>query len=803
MEKFCKRRSGHHSRVKVLIRELETGYLDQSTTEAWVTNQIEEICNQRDLILKLDDSILDECTDMDAEIKKSSETRLLINTAINKAKTWLGQRSSDAQQTALQKSVKLPAIQLRKFSGNPLEWSAFWDIFKSSVHTRGDLSNAAKFYYLSNQLEGDASLLLKDFEHTESCYDNAVDLLIRTYGKPKLLIQARLYALFDLVPPQTNSSEVGRFRSQYEAHLRGLQALGANIKESGYIFSALILRKLPARVQENINRASSSDSWSLDELRSAIEREIELLHAAEEACADSSSSGDNLGGKFESTLCSVNTNNNIVKSARVESNLGCPYCSGKHNAFSCTNYPDSESRKKRVVETGLCFNCLRKNHPVKLCRNSFNCRKCSRRHHTSLCAPVNKVEDLTEVESTSLTIVEKTESVNLTCRSHMLPTATLTVSGCNGTEHKVRCLFDTGSQETCITAELFHKLQLPQCGVKRLRLEGINCQAQSKDYPKLKLSAQSNDGDIAFDAIVVDKLPTNISMPGRDQFLCSLDFAALGPADCELGDVCTNLNLLIGIDNYFKCIYAPKITDGVFMIQSRIGNILAGSIPCHAGAEESVSTVLRVGSVESDDENLNETMSKCWDLDVLGMLDVGESDDDVVERNFNESITYDGCRYTVALPWKVNHPVLPSNYGLARRRLTNTLTKLRENDANLETYHELIQNQLKAGFIELVESPTVAEPSSNVHYLSHRAVFKVSKTTPVRIVFDCSAKCSKVCPSLNECLHSGPSLNNELMTVLQRFRLGRFACVADISKAFLQVGLRECDRDYTRFFFGL
>ena len=46
---------------------------------------------------------------------------------------------------------------------------------------------------------------------------------------------------------------------------------------------------------------------------------------------------------------------------------------------------------------------------------------------------------------------------------------------------------------------------------------------------------------------------------------------------------------------------------------------------------------------------------------------------------------------------------------------------------------------------------------------------------------------------------TGPSLTKKLVDVLVRFRKGQFAYTADIVKAFLQVGLQEVDRGYTRF----
>jgi hypothetical protein len=53
--------------------------------------------------------------------------------------------------------------------------------------------------------------------------------------------------------------------------------------------------------------------------------------------------------------------------------------------------------------------------------------------------------------------------------------------------------------------------------------------------------------------------------------------------------------------------------------------------------------------------------------------------------------------------------------------------------------------------------------------------------------------------SLNDCLEAGPSLIPLLPEVLLRFRRWQFALTADISKAFLQISLKEEDRDVHRF----
>ena len=67
-------------------------------------------------------------------------------------------------------------------------------------------------------------------------------------------------------------------------------------------------------------------------------------------------------------------------------------------------------------------------------------------------------------------------------------------------------------------------------------------------------------------------------------------------------------------------------------------------------------------------------------------------------------------------------------------------------------------------------------------------------------MFDASAKRNNSAASLNECLFRGPLLLNGFAGVLLRFRLTRFAVVADIEKAFLQIGLNDEARDLVRFF---
>ena len=85
-------------------------------------------------------------------------------------------------------------------------------------------------------------------------------------------------------------------------------------------------------------------------------------------------------------------------------------------------------------------------------------------------------------------------------------------------------------------------------------------------------------------------------------------------------------------------------------------------------------------------------------------------------------------------------------------------------------------------------------------YIPHKAVIRENAaTTKMRIVYDASARAKDTAPSLNECLETGPPLQNQIWRVLVRGRFHAVAIAGDIRKAFLQVRIREEDRDALRF----
>ena len=114
----------------------------------------------------------------------------------------------------------------------------------------------------------------------------------------------------------------------------------------------------------------------------------------------------------------------------------------------------------------------------------------------------------------------------------------------------------------------------------------------------------------------------------------------------------------------------------------------------------------------------------------------------------------------------------------------------------LSEYDAVISEQLEHEVV--MKAPEKVEGKE--FYLPQRTLVRVeAETTKLRIVYDASAHAHSNAPSLNKCLHAGPTLKKKLWSVLIRNRFHAVAVAGDLRKAFLQVRIRETERDALRF----
>ena len=73
--------------------------------------------------------------------------------------------------------MKLPKLEVRKFSVKLEEWQEFWDSFESAIHSNDSLSNVDKFSYLRCLVLEPARSAITGFALTSTNYEAAVELL--------------------------------------------------------------------------------------------------------------------------------------------------------------------------------------------------------------------------------------------------------------------------------------------------------------------------------------------------------------------------------------------------------------------------------------------------------------------------------------------------------------------------------------------------------------------------------------------------------------------------------------------------
>ena len=355
---------------------------------------------------------------------------------------------------------------------------------------------------------------------------------------------------------------------------------------------------------------------------------------------------------------------------------------------------------------------------------------------------------------------------------------------------KTRALLDTGAGSSYASARLINALHKQPTETKTKRIEMMLGSTTTK-VEIYNVKIKSIDGDFSMDVNVtkVDKPQLmHLDNPNYETLLKKHSYLN----GVQINDVDVNphlpVHVVLGASEYaaIKTKTAPRVGSPGQPVAERT---LLGWTIMSPGREVDTAPLLLTSSKSIDYDQL-------CSLDVLGLADSPVGDQREVYQEFKEQLTRspEGW-YETGLPWKGDHPELPTNKTGSVRRLQQLVKKL-ERDNNYTAYNNVIQEQIEQGIVEV--APEVAV--GNEFYLPHKAVIRQqAESSKLRVVYDASAKERVDQPSLNDCLHPGPPLQNLLWTVLVRARIHPVAITGDLQKAFLQIRIKEAERDALRF----
>lgn len=744
---------------------------------------------------------------------------------ISEAKAFLASLSTSAapgapslsnEQThhTMSSQVKLPPITLPTFDGRYDQWLFFRDTFESLIHKESSIPVINKFHYLRLSLKGQAADLLTSLESSASNYQVAWDLLVKRYENKLLLIKNHIKALFELdAIYKENVLGLRSLVDDTNRHIRALEVLGQPIQHWDGLLVHLLSSKLdPTTRREWENEFSKHSEINFNVFLNFISEKCKILENIQPIQATKPKS--NIRGLFSSNV------NNVSNHSNSNLNPACFFCSKPHAIYNCKDFLDlcPKDRLAEAKKLKLCLNCLRKNHSFDQCRSS-PCRKCKKRHNTLLHFDFSSsnVLQITHDEPNhnnsniqltlpveSMTISEQNSNI---ANSHLsvcsassefshalLSTAMVNVYDNSGLTHTCRVLLDSGSESCFITDNLCKKLNL-RVEPTNLSITGIgHTVSTSVKQTSVVVESRQNSFKLRLKCLVLPKLTSQIpnTFINVSQLKIPTNMILADPAYNEPGPI----DILIGVEHFYDLLNIGQIKLGKnlpVLQKTQFGWLVTGKIASsendsfHSSKNKHISCNFAMSN-----HDLDNNLLKFWEIEEVRAGKVPSHN--ICEELFSTTTTrhLDG-RFIVELPFKHSASLLGDSYANAKSRFLKLEKRLLKNPELKLQYSDFIREYESLGHMSKL---TMIDHSTPHFYFPHHCVIKEdSLTTKLRVVFDGSAKTSSG-HSLNDILHVGPTIQEDLFSIVLRARKHSIMLTGDLAKMYRQVWVHDQQRKF-------
>lgn len=272
--------------------------------------------------------------------------------------------------------VRLEKIKIPKFDGQPHNWATFKNLFQTMVHDTA-LPEIAKYTHLRNALGPEALKAIQGIHMGPGAYQGAWQTLLNRYDDKQVIVGAHLRRFLGLetMRQETNDGLRNIIDVTNEV-IRSLQAIGIPVEHWDVLFTHVILSKLPDRSTLAWKQLANVDPFppitqlldflenrarALDHARSTAQQQMAVSNVAQQTSTNRPAYNRNatqtppLGRLFRSN---------------IDTAVGkCPHCAQQHSIYQCESFKALSPLERFVKIKGsdLCFNCLRKGHPTRLC----------------------------------------------------------------------------------------------------------------------------------------------------------------------------------------------------------------------------------------------------------------------------------------------------------------------------------------------------------------------------------------------------------------------------------------------------
>ncbi|XP_065070928.1 uncharacterized protein LOC135695688 [Rhopilema esculentum] len=440
----------------------------------------------------------------------------------------------------------------------------------------------------------------------------------------------------------------------------------------------------------------------------------------------------------------------------------------------CNKVQEFEKRRDILRHKRLCFNSTGSNFTE--CQVKRGCRNCHNRHHTSVCD--KKSRDSKTSQPNQVMLATGAQGI-------IYSVVVVKVNGIT-----CRALLDTGAGSSYISSKLVDILKIKPVTREYRQIDMMMATANQRiDIYSVEVKNLRGNFKLGVSVSKVEReLLLSLTNPEYTKILRRYQHLNGEEMDDTDDKAELPIHLIIGASEYAKIKTETKPRLG--KPGEPVGELIKfGWTIISPGSEVETEHLFFAGSSRVD-------YDKLCSLEILG-LGEREVGNQSVFGEFAEQLEQkpEGF-FETGLLWKGDCPHLPDNKAGSLARLEKLINRLKRDPNLYMKYDQIIQDQKEKGIVEVVDQ----EPTGRAFYLPHKPVIRESaETTKIRIVFDASAKTSSNAASLNDCLETGPPTQNLIWDILVRNRSRPITLAGDMKQAFLQIRVREAERDVLRF----
>ena len=672
--------------------------------------------------------------------------------------------SHSRNETRIEARIKLPTLNLPRFEGSYEGWTEFVDSFDGIVHSNVTLTPSQKLQYLKSAVHGEAAKVIQTLKVSDSNYPIAWSLLRTRYERKNLIVKGHLRAIFNTSKMFKESvSQLRTISDTIVKSLRGLESIGISTSNWDPWLIYLVTERL--------------DDVTLREWESSIDTDVipTWQHMEE----------------FLNKRCGIlealsrNSSNSINKTPKKMAfsvtNPHCALCNQTHAIFDCPMWLTltATAKSDTVKRLKLCFRCLTPwtfRHKCKA-----KCSKCSGFHHVLL-----HVEPSTMVSQVEPT-VSQVEPMQVALTAHtcseqvLLSTVEVMAKNIDGKYEIIRALLDPGSQSSFMTTELTNKLRLPKME-SNMTVMGINnANCRTSQLCNVEVKSRLSQFSLTIVCAVMNEicgnLPNKSFNPSAWKFPRGIDLA-----DPQFHQP-RRIDMLIGAD-YFWQLLCPGFQNLGLNLptlqNTHFGYIVSGPLGTNKYSDA-------VKCNFSANLEIQEQLEKFWKEEECTSVKQWTNEELMCEEHYKKTtIRNKDGRFVVRIPLKEDVSQLGDSRTQAERRFLALEHKLAKNPILRQRYVDFMSEYESLGHMQRVE-PSKEDKCLVAYYAPHHGVLKEeSLTTKLRVVFDCSAK-STSGVSVNDLQMVGPTVQEDLLSLILRFRLHAFVVTADIAKMYRQV----------------